>query len=623
MSEHVVRIGGASAYYGDTQIAVPQLLRAPKLDYLVFDYLSEGAMGMFGRLAAADPSGGYPPNFLDVHVGPHLREILDRGIKVVANAGGVNPAGLARAIEAFAREMGCNPRVIAVEGDNLMDKLDELRGLTDMFGGKPFPDNVISANVYLGALPIAEALGRGADIVVTGRIVDSATTLGVLIHEFGWKADDYEMMSAGTLAGHLLECGAQITGGTFTDWEDVPDWANIGFPIGECAADGSLVITKAPNTGGIVSIGTVAEQMLYEVSDPQAYFVPDVTCDFSEVRIEQVGSDRVRVSGARGYPPTATYKLCVTWADGWRVATLTPIIGHDAAAKAERTARSLMERIEGLLRQTNYGPFKRQFSNIAGQEASLGAQGRARDSREVMLKMVVDHDDRRAIDLYAREHHSASSSMSPGTSINQATNVFPLTRLNSFLIDKTITEPRLVDRGETTSSPVPTDGGFAPGMIERPGGTDAEGEADVTVELIELAWARSGDKGDLFNVAVIARRPEYLPWIRRALTERTVADWYAHVFEEGAPRHVTRYDLPGTSALNFLVHDGLTGGINASPRIDPVAKTMGQQLLFFPVPVPIAVAEAAGAERRARSARVRADANDGGGAVTAALEHAG
>lgn len=603
MSDHLVRIGGASAYFGDTQIAVPQLLRAPALDYLVFDYLSEGAMGMFGRLAAVDPAAGYPANFLDVHVGPHLGEILDRGIKVVANAGGINPAGLAAAIEAFARARGRAPHVIAVEGDNLMDKLDELGGLTDMFGGRPFPKNVISANVYLGALPIAEALGRGADIVVTGRVVDSATTLGILIHEFGWRADDYDLLSAGTLTGHLLECGAQVTGGTFTDWEDVPDWANIGFPIGECSADGSVVIGKAPDTGGIVSVGTVSEQLIYEVSDPQAYFVPDVTCDFSRVSIEQLGPDRVRVDGAIGYPPTATYKLCVTWADGWRAATLTPIVGHNAAAKAKRTASSLIERIDGLLRETNYGPFTRTFSNIVGQEASLGAHGRHGDSREVMLKMVVDHDDKRGIDLYAREHHSASSSMSPGTSINQATNVFPLTRLNSFLVDKTITEARLIDQNATSTSRVPTNGGFLPEMIVRPAVADADGKADAVVDLISLAWARSGDKGDLFNVGVIARRADYLPWIRRALTEEAVANWYAHVFEEGSPRKVTRFDLPGTMALNFLVHDGLTGGINASPRLDPVAKTMGQQLLFFPIPIPAAIATAAIADQAARTAR--------------------
>ena len=603
MSGHVVRIGGASAYFGDTQIAVPQLLRAPALDYLVFDYLSEGAMGMFGRLAAHDPNGGYPANFLDVHVGPHLGEILDRGIKVVANAGGINPAGLARAIEEFARERGRSPRVIAVEGDNLIDRLDDLRGLTDMFGGKPFPENVISANVYLGALPIAEALARGAEIVVTGRVVDSATTLGILIHEFGWDAGDHDLLAAGTLTGHLLECGAQVTGGTFTDWEDVPDWANIGFPIGECLADGSVVVTKAPDTGGLVSVGTVSEQLLYEVSDPQAYFVPDVTCDFSRVRIEQIGRDRVRVDGAIGYPPTATYKLCVTWADGWRAATLTPIVGHNAAAKAARTAAALTERIERLLRETNYGPFTRSFSSVIGQEGSLGAQGRHGDSREVMLKMVVDHEDKRGIDLYVREHHSASSSMSPGTSINQATNAFPLTRLNSFLVDKTITEPRLIDGGATSASPVPTEGGFAHAMIVRPVVTDAEGEADAVVELIALAWARSGDKGDLFNVGVIARRPDYLPWIRRALTEQAVADWYGHVFEDGAPRHVTRYDVPGIDALNFLVHDGLIGGINASPRLDPVAKTMGQQLLFFPIPVLAAIAAAADAEQATRAAR--------------------
>ena len=605
MSDRIVRIGGGSAYFGDTAIAVPQLLRAKDLDYLIFDYLSEGAMGMFGRMAEQDPTKGYPTNFLQVHVGPHLREILQRKVKVVANAGGVNPAGLANEIRAFAKEQGLTVNVIAVEGDNVMHKVDELRagGAKDMFGGKQFPDKVISANVYLGGFPIAQALDMGADIVVTGRVVDSATVLGILIHEFGWKEDQYDLLCAGTLAGHLLECGAQVTGGTFTDWEDVPDWTNIGFPIGECAADGSMVMTKAPETGGLVSVGTVAEQMLYEVSDPQAYFVPDVTCDFSQVRFDQIGPDRVKVTGAIGYAPTDTYKLCVTWADGWRAATLTPIVGHNAAAKAKRTATALQERIDGLLRDTNLGPFKRKFSMLIGGEHSFGAQSRIADSREIMLKMVVDHDDPAAIGIFAREHHSAASSMSPGTSINQATNVFPLTRLQSFLVPKTLTEAYLVVNGEKIPSPVPVDGGFKPWMLVRPKVEDAAGEGDESVELIDLAWARSGDKGDLFNTAIIARKPEYLPWIRKALTEEAVAKWYAHVFEEGKGS-VTRWDLPGCSALNFLMDDGLSGGINANPRLDPVAKTMGQQLLFFPIPVPSAIAREARAEKAARAARL-------------------
>ena len=223
--KEMVRIGGATASFSDTALSVPQLLEAGDLDYLVFDYLAEGSMGIFGRMQAADPEAGFGTDFLTVHVGPHLHEIAAQGVKVVANAGGVNPSGLAAKLEALIAEQGLSLKVAHVEGDDLRDRTEELRaaGHRDMFDGAPFPARLISANAYLGAFPIAAALEAGADIVITGRVVDSAVVLGPLIHEFQWSADDLDLLAAGTLAGHLLECGAQVTGGTFTDWRAVPD----------------------------------------------------------------------------------------------------------------------------------------------------------------------------------------------------------------------------------------------------------------------------------------------------------------------------------------------------------------------------------------------------------------
>jgi len=350
--EKIVRIGGATASFSDTALSVPQLLEAGKLDYLIFDYLAEGSMGIFGRMQVADPTAGYGSDFLTVHVGPYLRDIASQGIKVVANAGGVNPAGLAEALEKMISEVGLDLTVAYVAGDDLRGREEELRAAeyTEMFTGTDFPHGVLSSNAYLGAFPIAAALAEGADIIVTGRVVDSAVVLGPLIHEFGWQVEDWDMLAAGTLAGHLLECGAQVTGGTFTDWRDVPDWANIGFPIGECHADGSVVITKPEDTGGLVSIGTVAEQILYEVSDPANYIVADVCCDFSNVELDQIGTNRVRVSGAKGYPATDTYKACITYDGGWRAIAYQPIIGEDAAEKAARQAEALFNRTRALLR---------------------------------------------------------------------------------------------------------------------------------------------------------------------------------------------------------------------------------------------------------------------------------
>lgn len=592
-SEKIVRIGGATASFSDTALSVPQLLDGGRLDYLIFDYLAEGSMGLFGRMQAADPAAGFGTDFLTVHVGPHLRQIAAQGVKVVANAGGVNPAGLAAALERMIDEQGLSLTVAYVEGDDLRPAVEQLRaaGHRDMFTGAAFPDNVISANAYLGAFPVAAALGKGADIVITGRVVDSAVVLGPLIHEFGWGPEDFDLLAAGTLAGHLLECGAQVTGGTFTDWRDVPDWANIGFPVGECHADGTMVITKPEATGGLVSIGTVAEQLLYEVSDPADYIVADVRCDFSGVTLEQLGKDRVRVSGARGRAPTDCYKVCITSDGGWRATAYQPVIGEEAAEKAMRQADALYARSRALLRAHNLADFTSTDTVIIGEEASFGSHGGRPGAREVICKLVVDHPDRQGADIFAREQWAGISGMAVGTTINLATTVFPKTEIFLFLVSKQGIVPQVTVRGETGTVPVPAGVPFeiVPHVPE-PARDVPSGE--VTVDLIRLAWARSGDKGHLFNVAVIARKPEYLPWLRAALTAEAVADWYRHLAPGGKPPRVDRYDASGLHALNFVVHDTLAGGINASTRLDPAAKGMAQMLMRFPVPVPADLAAA-------------------------------
>ncbi len=597
--DKLVRIGGASAFLVDSALAVPQLLRAGGLQYLIFDYLAEASMGMLGRLQALDPKAGFGADFLTVHVGPHLREIARQGVRVIANAGGLNPQGLAAATEAMVKSAGLDLKVAYVDGDDVRGQIAQLRaeGVHDMFTGAALPDKkIISANVYLGAFPIAAALAGGADIVITGRVVDSALALGPLIHEFGWSADDYDLLAAGTLAGHLLECAAQVTGGTFTDWKSVPDWENIGFPIGECRADGSLVITKPQGTGGLVSVGTVAEQLLYEVSDPSDYIVTDVRCDFSEVQLRQLGADRVQVSGARGRAPTDTYKVCITYEDGWRAIAYQPIIGEEATAKSERQAAALFARTRVLLRARELPDFTATACIVIGAERSFGAHAQPGGGREVICKLIADHPEKLGAELFAREQWTAISGMAVGTSINLATQVLPVTGLFLCLLRRTAVTARMTLQGRTRQLPdVP---GAAPQAPDpRSSVTQALPPAGAQpVELVRLAFARSGDKGHLFNVAVIARRPEYLPWLRAALTPQAVGEWYRHLRAAGAPR-VERYEVPGFSALNLVVHDALEGGINASTQLDPAAKGMAQMLLRFPVPVPAALAAELGAAR--------------------------
>ncbi|MHB9879312.1 acyclic terpene utilization AtuA family protein [Pacificimonas sp. ICDLI1SI03] len=601
--ERAIRIAGGSAYFADSALGVPQLLGAGNLDYLVFDYLAEASMGMLGRIREADPAKGYPDDFLTVHVGPHLHEIARQGIRVVANAGALDPLGLAKALEAKIAEEGLSLKVAAIGGDELLPLADTLRteGVRDMFTGAPLPDRLLTCNAYLGGFPIAEALARGADIVVTGRIVDSAIVLGPLIHEFGWTRDQHDLLAAGTLAGHLLECSTQITGGTFTDWQEVDGWDRIGFPIGECHADGSVIITKPKETGGLVSVGTVSEQLLYEVSNPADYVVADVACDFSDVRIEGVGPDRVKVDGAKGRPPTPYLKVSATYDAGWRTTALTPIIGQSAGDKARRQADALIERGRALLRGSNMPDFTRTSAFVIGEEASFGANARVTGSREVVLKLCVDHPTMQGAGLFAREQASGITTMSVGTAINLATTVLPLTGIFACLIDRTRVTAKVTMGGESWDVADVAGKETTPHPTPDPAAPAAE-EPMVEVELVDLAWARSGDKGSLFNVAVIARKPEYLPWIAAAMDEGAVSQWFAHCGSDGQPPRVERFYVPGLSALNFVLHDSLGGGILTGTGVDPAAKGMGQVLLPFPVPVPKSVADGLASRHQASGA---------------------
>jgi hypothetical protein len=593
MSEKVVRIGGASAFLGDSSIAVPQLVRSGQVDYIVLDYLAEVTMSYLARAKARRPEAGYAADFVEM-MAENIRDIAHHKVKVIADAGGVNPEACRAAVARVAEEAGINLKIAVVAGDDLMPRLEEIRakGFHEMFSGEPFPQKLMSMNAYLGGVPIARALALGADVVITGRVVDSALTLGPLIHEFGWALDDWDKLAQGSLAGHINECGAQATGGLHTDWADVPDWANIGYPILECRADGSFIVTKPKGTGGLVTPATVGEQLLYEVGDPQAYLLPDVACDFAQVRITQAGSDRVLVEGAKGRPPTATYKVCATHHQGWRGIAVLPVVGMDARAKAVRQAEAVIERTRRMLRERNLGDYSQVVIEPLGAEATYGAHARAgaAASREVICKIAVEHEDKRGVEIFTREVNSPMTSMSPGSTgwFGGKPATMPVVKLFSFAYPKRDVTVTVSIDGKTERVQIPTEGGFEAAKIERPQVAPPAARPRDTVEvpLIRLAWGRSGDKGDKFNVGLIARKPDYLPWIRAALTEQAVRDWFAHCFAGAKAPRVERFDLPGLDALNFLCHEALGGGGTASLRLDPLAKGMAQQLLEFPVPVP-------------------------------------
>ena len=587
MNERMVRIGSASGFWGDTASAAPALVQGGDIDYLVFDYLAEVTMSILAAQKAKDAGAGYATDFVHITMKALLPALKAKGIKVVANAGGVNPIACRDALAKVAAELGVDLKIGVVLGDDLSARAADFRerGLTEMFSGAAFPQRCASINAYLGALPIARALDAGAEVVITGRCVDSAVSLGVLVHEFGWAADDYDKLAQGTLAGHLVECGAQCNGGLFTDWESVPDWDIIGFPIVEARADGSFVITKVEGSGGLVSTATVAEQMLYEIGDPRAYHVPDVACDFTDVRFEQVGRDRVRVSGARGRAPTDTYKVSATFMDGLRNMAFLTIAGEQAAAKARRTGEALFKRMERMLGEQGLPPFSEKRIEVIGAEDMYGAHARP-SSREVVLKMAIKTPSKASAELFAREFAAAGTSMSPGTTglVGGRPTPTPVIRLFSFLIPKAELPVTLQVGDERIAVEVPTGGGFdAAGLgpaLRYPNTPSIEGFGSVP--LLRLAHGRSGDKGDKANIGIIARRPEYLPLLNQWLTPERVAEHFKH----NAPSRVERFDLPGTQAMNFLLHDVLGGGGMASLRTDNLAKCYCQVLLAMEVPVP-------------------------------------
>ena len=600
MAEKTVRIGGASGYWGESAIATPQLLKSAGLNYLVYDYLAEITMSIMARARASDPARGFATDFVSAVLQPNLEEIWRLGVKVISNAGGVNPLACADLVRQLIKEHNLDLKVAVVTGDDLLDRIEEFTqsGMEDLYSGRPLPppDEVASINAYLGAFPIAEALRQGADIVITGRCVDSAVTLGACIHEFGWGPHELDKLAGGSLAGHILECGPQATGGNFTDWERVADTIhNIGYPIAEISADGSFITTKPADTGGEVTIGTVSEQMVYEIGDPQAYILPDVVCDFSRVTLSQESENRVRLCGARGYPPPDRYKVSLTAQDGFRGGTIMTFYGADAEKKANTYAEAAFKRARQALEQTNSGDYSEISVEIIGAESQFGHFRQIEKPREVAMKVAAKHPDAAGISILLRELTGLGLATPPGLSgfAGARSKPMPLLRLYSILVPKDKVHIELNDGARSTAFKDAAGMAHAGASVERPPQPAPVEQSDlVQVPLISLAWGRSGDKGNKANIGIIARDPSYISFIWAALSEEVVADRFAHFLEAPGATSVERYFLPGCHAINFLLHDVLGGGGIASIRNDPQGKGYAQLLLATPVPVSCQIAEA-------------------------------
>jgi hypothetical protein len=593
-----VRVGCHSGFWGDTETAAVQLVRHGRVDYLVSDYLAEVTMSIMAAQKLRNPQAGYATDFVTAVMGPLAREIAQKSIKVITNAGGVNPQACRDAVLKACEAAGVKLKVAVVLGDDLHQRADELRtlGIKEMDTGADLPARVVSMNAYLGGFPIARALSEGADVVITGRCVDSAVTLGALIHAFDWSMDDYDRLAAGTLCGHIIECGAQCNGGNFTDWRLVPDYDNMGFPVAEVASDGSFVLSKPDGTGGLITPATVAEQMLYEIGDPRAYIVPDVVCDFTGATYAQVGKDRVQVSGAKGRPASDTYKVSTTWPDGYKFASIFMLGGREAVAKGQHSAEAIIKKTRRMFREKNMGDYRDVSIEIIGGEATYGPHARTTESREVVVKIAAKHDQKEALALLGRE----IAPMSTGGVVGMTgsfgagrSSPSPVIRMFSCLVPKAMV-PVTVEIGgrQIAMQEGARSGGFTATQlpVEAPPAPPLPASVTQTVPLVAIAYGRSGDKGDNANIGIFARKAEYVPILDAEVTEEAVAKYFAHRING----KVTRWRLPGIGGFNFLLRQALGGGGMASLKADPLAKAFAQMLLDMPVRVPANVAKEVG-----------------------------
>jgi hypothetical protein len=573
-----IRIGNSSGFYGDRASAMADLARAGGIDVLTGDYLAEVTMLILGKARAKDSTTGYATTFLQ-HLDAALEHLVANGIRLVVNAGGLNPAGLAAATRELIARHGHDLQVSHIEGDDVSGRLDALQqaghSLRHLTSGEPlssWPHQPLTANAYLGGFGIARALEQGADIVITGRVADASLVVGPAAWWWGWRPDDYDALAGAVTAGHVIECGPQATGGNFSGFRSITDLVQPGFPIAEIAADGSSVITKDPGTGGAVTEDTVTAQLLYEIGEP-AYLNPDVTTHLDTAELTDLGDNRVQIRGVRGSAPPATSKVAITAVGGWQNSVILALTGPDLDAKAELVERSVhryTEAVDGVdavaidrIGQAQQDPDSQnagtELLRIAVQ-GTKDAAGRAFSSRMVEL----------ALSSYPGLY--ALGPPQPGS----AFGVYWPALLDQAMVDHTVHH-----HDGTTETIAPGSPHSASGDVSSPAESSATPSVRdswtdelVVASLGEIVHARSGDKGGDANLGVWVRDREAWEWLRSTLT----VDELRRLLPETRDLAIARYEFPNLGAVNFLIRGLLGTGATSTLRLDAQAKALGEWL---------------------------------------------
>jgi hypothetical protein len=577
----VLRIANCSGFYGDRLAAAREMVEGGPIDVLTGDYLAELTLMILLKDQMKDATLGYAKTFMR-----QLEDVAatcrDRGIKIVVNAGGLNPAGMAQAAAALYKRLGISASIAHITGDDLKPRLDELQRqgarLEHLDKGTPLSSldaPILSANAYLGGWGIAAALERGADLVICPRVTDAALALGPAAWKFGWARDDWDRLASAIVAGHIIECGAQCTGGNYAFFGEVPGLDHPGFPIAEMHADGSFVLTKHPGTGGLVSVGTVTAQLLYEIAGPR-YPNPDVTARFDTIQLAQDGPDRVRVSGVRGEPPPPTTKICINYFGGYKNRMTFVLTGLDIEAKARLAEDTLWKLVGG----------REQFAetHVALQRADRPDPGRNDEAFAHLTVTVKDADPGKVGRAFANKVVEMALASYPGFFMTSPPSresqigvywpaLVPADAVDHRLVigDETVAIAPTEIPGEFPSLPLP------PAADERvPGGATRE------APLGAICGARSGDKGGNANVGVWVRSPTAYPWLAAYLT----VDRLRTLLPETRDLEIERFELPNLLALNFVVKALLGDGVAASLRSDPQAKSLGEYLRAKRVSIP-------------------------------------
>ena len=567
-----VIIANCSGFFGDRLSAAAEMVRGGPIDVLTGDYLAELTMALLFRLKMKNPEAGYTPTFLK-QMEEIMGECLDKKIKVVSNAGGLNPAGLAVELRKIAEKLGLHPKIACIEGDDLMARIGQLQeageSLVHLDKGISLKDGgmvPITANAYLGGWGIAEALERGTDIVVSGRVADASLVMGPAAWWFGWKRDDWDKLAGSAVAGHIVECAAQATGGNYSFFDEVPSFLKVGYPIAEISADGSSVITKHPGTGGLVSVDTVKAQLLYEIREP-TYLTPDVSARFDTINMSQEAPDRVRISGVLGSPPPETTKVCINCLGGYRNSTTVVLTGLDIEKKAKIVEDAVFDSLGG---RGQYALEEVQLARTNKEDPEINEEAFA------YLRISVMDRDQKKVDRFSSTIIELALANVPGFTLTAppAKGTMAIIHWPALILQSLVTQKIMINGDEFSVGFTPS-GAAAPSpksqQVQIP---PAPAGKKVKIPFGRIYATRSGDKGGNANLGVWGKTPEAYAFLREFLTTKKLKV----LLKDMRGYEIERYEIPNLFAVNFYIRGVLGEGVAASLRSDPQAKTLGEYL---------------------------------------------